>query len=289
MLNNTQKVMLIVLGVLVCIGTGLYIFLSQLEKGYSGNQATDMKGIPVSDRDVYYEESQSPSTNDGGASNLKDQKLIKTGSVSMTVNDFDDTVEKIKGLLGENKGLVVSLNDTGELETRTVNISVKVPANKFNNTMNKLKEYGVTVLSNTENSSDVTMTYLDLQARYKTNLELEKSYISLLSKASKVSEMLEIQRELNNVRQQIEYIQSQIKYYDSQIDMSVISIKLTLNSEALSLSDDSWKPVGIFREAIQALLLTLKGFVSILIWVVVFSPLVIIPLLIVLFIRRRKK
>ncbi len=289
MLNNTQKVMLIVLGVLVCIGTGLYIFLSQLEKGYSGNQATDMKGIPVSDRDVYYEESQSPSTNDGGASNLKDQKLIKTGSVSMTVNDFDDTVDKIKSLLNDTKGLVVSLNDTGELETRTVNISVKVPANEFNNTMNKLKEYGVTVLSSTENSSDVTMTYLDLQARYKTNLELEKSYISLLSKASKVSEMLEIQRELNNVRQQIEYIQSQIKYYDSQIDMSVISIKLTLNSEALSLSDDSWKPVGIFREAIQALLLTLKGFVSILIWVVVFSPLVIIPLLIVLFIRRRKK
>lgn len=285
--------MLISLVFLICIGTGLYIFLSQLENQYSGNQSVDMKSEPVLDKDIYYDQTglniDIPTTNYEGVSNNQDQKLIKTGSISMTVNDFDSTVDSIKSLLNEKKGLVVSLNDMVEPQKRIVNMSIKVPAKEFDITMSQLKKLGVTIISSTENGYDITMTYLDLQARYKTYRELEKSYISLLNKTSNVSEILEIQRHLNDVRQQIEYIQSQIKYYDSQIDMSFINIRLSLNSESLSLTDDSWKPLGIFREATKALLLTLKGFVSLLIWVIVFSPLVLIPLFIFWLIRRRKK
>lgn len=297
MLNNTQKFMLISLGVLVCVGTGLYVILTQLQNGW-----VKYEGI-VTDNSVGYEQLQDgvtggkdvsidvPTTpsDEGGANTPDQQKLIKTGQVSMTVNDFDKTIGEIKDIVSANKGLVVTLYDAGELQKRNATIKVKVPAKEFDKVMELVKKLGVTVVSSNENSTDITMTYLDLQARLKTNKELEKSYIQILNKASKVSEILEIQRELNTVRQQIEYIDSQIKYYDSQIDMSVINITLTLNSEALDVADDAWKPLGVFKEALQALVSTLRAFVSVLIWLVVFSPFVLIPFGIVKLVSRKNK
>ncbi len=297
MLNNTQKFMLISLGVLVCVGTGLYVILTQLQNGW-----IKYEGI-VTDNSVGYEQSQDgvtggkdvsigvPTTpsDEGGANTPDQQKLIKTGQVSMTVNDFDKTIGDIKEIVSANKGLIVTLYDAGELQKRNATIKVKVPAKDFDKVVELVKKLGVTVVSSNENSTDITMTYLDLQARLKTNKELEKSYIQILNKASKVSEILEIQRELNTVRQQIEYIDSQIKYYDSQIDMSVINITLTLNSEALDVVDDTWKPFGVFKEALQALVSTLRAFVSVLIWLVVFSPFVLIPFGIVKLVSRKNK
>ncbi|HVX92730.1 MAG TPA: DUF4349 domain-containing protein [Candidatus Dojkabacteria bacterium] len=242
-------------------------------KGGTDGSVVDLPGVPT----------------DGGATNTKDQKLIKTGSVSITVDDFDKSSQKVRDIAASVNGLVTSSSDTGKDNTRSVVISIKVPAKNFDSVVKQLKAIGVTVVTSSETSYDITQTYIDLKARLKNQKALEAQLILILDKATKVSDILLIQQELSNVQGQIEVLQSQINYYDSQIDMSTITVSMSLNKESLSVVDNTWKPLGTFRTALQSLITVFLGLLDLIIWIVVFSPIVLIPLIIYWFVKKARK
>ncbi len=226
---------------------------------------------------------------DGGATNLANQKLIKTGDVSITVDDFDKSTQKVRDLAASVKGFVTNSSDTGKDNDRNVVVAIKVPASKFDSVVKQLKAIGVTVVTSSENTSDVTQTYIDLQARLKNQKALEAQLILILHKATKVSDLLEVQQELSNVQGDIEVMQSEINYYDSQIDMSTITVTMTLNSQSLNVTDNTWKPLGTFKTALESLVTVFRGLVDLIIWLIVFSPFVLIPLLAYWLIMKTRK
>ena len=74
-------------------------------------------------------------------------------------------------------------------------------------------------------SEDVTERYIDLEARLKAKKELENRYLELLKKANKISEILEIEKEINNIREEIESHQGQLNYLQNRIAMSTLQIQ----------------------------------------------------------------
>src|SRR5690606_28005726 len=97
------------------------------------------------------------------------------------------------------------------------------PSSSFDSTVKKIKDLGVDVLSTSEDSSDITRTYIDLEARLKSQKALEEQLLSILTKATTVEDTLAVQEHLSRVRTEIESLQSQIDYYASQVSMSTIT------------------------------------------------------------------
>lgn len=72
---------------------------------------------------------------------------------------------------------------------------------------------------------DVTEEFIDTEARLKNKKILEARYQELLKKATKVSEMLEIEQQLSEVRQEIESNEGRLKYLQSRVSMSTLKVE----------------------------------------------------------------
>ncbi len=68
-------------------------------------------------------------------------------------------------------------------------------------------------------SEDVTEQFIDIEARLKAKKELENCYLELLKKANKISEILEIEKELVVIREEIESKQGQLNYLQNKVAM----------------------------------------------------------------------
>jgi hypothetical protein len=95
-----------------------------------------------------------------------------------------------------------------------------------------------------------------------------------------------VQRELSNVRGNIERVKGRIQYLDRTSDTSLLEV--TLN-KSKPIGESSWDISGVFKGAVDGLIALGKVLVSILIWLLVFSPVWIIVLVIIFVIRRRNR
>jgi len=228
-----------------------------------------------------------PEANGGsGDTSGTDRKIVRTGSITMEVSDIGKSQADITDFAGQYKGYVVSSNQRADQEYPTGYISIRIPAGSFNDVMQKIRALALKVTSENTNSQDVTEQYMDLEAQLKNYQATETQYLELLKKADNVKDILEVQRELSNVRGNIERVRGRMQYLERTSDMSLIEI--TLN-KSKPIGQSTWDVAGIFKSAVDGLIVLGKAILGILIWLLVFSPVWIIALVIIFVIRRKKK
>jgi hypothetical protein len=77
-------------------------------------------------------------------------------------------------------------------------------------------------------TEDVTTSYFDVKVRIETQKQLERQLVALLKRPSnRLSDLLEIEREVARVREAIDQAEGHIRLWDSQIAMSSVAITLT--------------------------------------------------------------
>ena len=223
----------------------------------------------------------------GGADNSAvDRKIVRTGSITMEVTDIGKSQADIAEMAGQYQGYVVSSNLNADKEQPSGFISIRVPADKFNDALARLRALAVKVTYENTNSQDVTEQYTDLKAQLSNYEATEAQYLELLKKADNVKDMLEVQRELSNVRGNIERVKGRIQYLERTSDTSLI--EATLN-KSKPIGESSWDISGVFTRAVNGLIAFGKVLLSILIWLLVFSPVWIVVLIVIIVIRRRNR
>ena len=76
-------------------------------------------------------------------------------------------------------------------------------------------------------TEDVTKAYFDTDARLKNAHVMEQRLIDMLkTKTGKVSDLLQVEKELSRVREEIEKMQGELKYWDSQVQFATVTISL---------------------------------------------------------------
>jgi len=158
-------------------------------------------------------------------SNTIEQKIIKTGDIRFETNDLGETYNQLMTAVKKYNAIVQ--NDTEGKDYGSVfrKIIVRVPSKNFDLFLSDISK-GVAYFDNKEISSqDVTKEYIDIDARLKAKKVLESRYLELLKKANKVTEMLEIEKQLSAIREEIEAKEGQLRYMQSQISMSTITIE----------------------------------------------------------------
>jgi hypothetical protein len=206
--------------------------------------------------------------------------------MTMDVQDVTRAQDEISTIAGQLNGYVVSSNKRDNDDKPSGFISIRVPADRFNEALQRLRSVAVKVTSENTNSQDITEQYADLQAQLHNLEATEAQYLALLKKADNVKDILEVQRELSNVRGNIERVKGRIQYMDRTSDMSLIEISL---KKVKPLGESTWDVPGIFKTAVDGLIVFGKILMGILIWALVFSPIWIIVIVIILIVKRKKK
>ena len=204
----------------------------------------------------------------------------------MEVNDITESIAGVTRVAEELDGYVVSSNEQGDKDITYGRISIRVPSDRFDEAFERLRKLAVKVTNKSTDSQDVTEEYTDLQAQLRNLEATEAQYLELLKKAQTVEDTLKVYQQLSNVRQEIERIKGRIQYLERTSDMALIEVSLY---KTQPIDGTGWSALETLKSAVRGLATFGKALANIAIWLVIFSPVWIIILVVVLYFTRWRK
>jgi len=161
-----------------------------------------------------------------GSGAVTDTKIIKTASITIEVKDVTGSVDQLKALITAKGGYLSSSNiQAGDNNRLSGTVVIRIPAAEFENTLAGVKAIG-TVKSVSTQGEDVTEEYVDIQAQKTSYQNQLAQYNEIMKKAVKVSDVIEIQQQIDRVQTELDRLEGRLKYLNSRIDMSTITVTL---------------------------------------------------------------
>ena len=200
-----------------------------------------------------------------------DRMIIRTVTLSLIVKDVEAGLAAVRDIAGGVGGFVAQSNTRYDGEYQVATITLQVPAAQFDSVVAAIRQQAVKVDSENGSTQDVTEEYTDLEAQVRNLQATEASLQRLMDRATRMEEIIALQRELTNVRGEIEKRQGRMKFLSRRSEMSTITI--SLRPEALAKPPQpqpAWRPLETARKSWEASATMLSAIATGLIAVVVF-------------------
>ena len=274
-------------------------------------RADSASGASIADYEYGYEDSDfidnapmDPGTgpdlsNEVNVDPEKGRLLIRTVSMSTETKTIDkvkaDVESQIRSLGGyiENS----SMSGTGKNnDLRRLYYTIRIPADKLDSLIATVGN-SCTVLSSNENTTDVTLEYVDTKARVDSLRVEYEQLLTLLSEAKDLDNILILQNRLSEVRYQIESAESRIRVLENQVQYATLNLQITEVLEETQIEEphvitygekvgeqfkDMWEgTVDFFQNLLLGLIAAIPFFV--------FMGIVAAIVLIIVFSARRKR
>ncbi len=178
----------------------------------------------------------------GEENTSEDRKLVRTDSLGLIVKTPAETAEKIIRIVQSAGGFLVASNVDGGADATSASISIRVPAEKFDEVRAQIRKLSLRVESESIDAQDVTKQYVDQEARLRNLRAQEQQYLGILRKAATVKDTLEVSDKLNEVRGAIEERQAEFEALSKQVE--TVAINITLRAEAdAQVFGLNWRPL----------------------------------------------
>ena len=192
-------------------------------------------------------ESASDDSTDGQAALVAQRRIIvRTADMALVVDDVSRAIDEVSALAESMGGWVVSSDRSTK---HSGFVSVRVPADSLEETIDELRELAVEVQSEVTTSKDVTDEYVDTTARLTNQQATQTALIRLLERAEKVEDALKVQNELTRVQEEIERLQGRIKFLEQTSAFSLVNVRLSLDSVDMSVDAGADRTVSVGRVA----------------------------------------
>ncbi len=214
------------------------------------------------------------------------KKIIKEGTISFETSDLNKTRKAILKTLQSLNGYVSEENQSNDdIENRKeYNLKIRIPAQNFDRLLDTISAGADKIDTKNISITDVTANYIDVKTRLSNKKLLENRYTQLLAKATKISDLLEIENKLTEIRSDIESTQGQLNYLSKQVAYS--SLDITFYTETTAKENGNTFGYKL-KNAISGGWNSLQNFIF---WLISIWPFVLILLALgFLFIRRRRK
>ena len=222
-----------------------------------------------------------------------ERKIITNVDMNVRVDDVNAAMEAVTQLVETSGGFVVSVTRNEDEFVSDAFMSFRVPSNNLEATLSRLRGLSERVERETRSSQDVTTEFVDVEARLNNLRAAEQQLMVLFERSGKVSDVLEVQRELINVRGQIESLQGRLNYLSQTTATSLVSVWFHPTTDPAPISDPGWNPSETARSATRGLASFGRWFVDVVITIAIFSPVwvpvVLIILALVLWDQRRQR
>lgn len=218
-------------------------------------------------------------------------KIIYTVNINYETKDFDSAVKSLNQKIDKYEGYIVSRDEYkyGEdYKYISGNYTIRIPADKYKEFLSDSEEIG-NITSLSENAEDITDEYIDTSARLE-NLKIEEETLqNLLSQATSISDIIEIQSSLSQVRSDIESYESRIKYYDTLTEYATINVSISQVSVYTSNKSTLEKFVDLLKDSLSGFKDALVALFRVLIYALPYIIVVGIIILIIIKANKNKK
>jgi hypothetical protein len=212
-----------------------------------------------------------------------DRDLILTANVSMRASDPWAVADSARSIAAGLGGDLLGLSQSGSGENRSATLTIRVPANRFDDALTALKKLDGEVITSNVSAKDVTDQLVDLQARLTAAQTLEQRYLQILAQAKTVDEILRVEGTLANTRTQIEQLKAQQKTLNGQVAFSTITLSVS-SVPVIGSADPKpvWDPSKTFDRAVAALSVLMRTAADLAIWLFVLGWIPLLALAIAL-------
>ncbi|NLG97859.1 MAG: DUF4349 domain-containing protein [Chloroflexi bacterium] len=212
--------------------------------------------------------------------------VIRDANLTIIVQDPASAMNEIIRMAEERDGYVVSSNlykthVSSGVEVPEARITIRVPADQLNATLNQIKalvENPKDVSNESISGQDVTKEYTDLNSRLRNLEQAEAQLREIMASATYTEDVLAVYRQLTEIREEIEVIKGQIQFYEDSAALSSITVNIESLAALQPLEVAGWRPEGVARDAVQALINTMQFLGSAAIWLILY----VLPVLLVI-------
>jgi hypothetical protein len=217
------------------------------------------------------------------------RKIIYTGSVALRTDDLDAAEKKLDEMVKQFNGYLGSASRSGTKGSqRSGSWTIRIPSTGYGSFVKAISTIGE-LESSSQEAQDVSEEFYDVQARLKNKKVEEARLVELLQKATgKLTEVLQVEKEISRIREEIEQIEGRLRFLTNQTDLSTITVTINEVKE--------FRPVGppslstdvkrAFTESVGQLGDVARG---ILIGVIAILPWAVLPGLVVGFLLIRAR
>ncbi|MGB7207603.1 MAG: DUF4349 domain-containing protein [Pyrinomonadaceae bacterium] len=159
-----------------------------------------------------------------------DRKIIRNAELNLEAENPEQAQQQITAIAELKGGFVVesqqSSSDIKSTTRDTVVMTVRVPAEKFGETLDEIRKTASRVVVENVKGQDVTEEFIDIEAQLKAKKALEQQFMEIMKRANTVDDALSVQSQLAEVRGEIEKIEGRKRFLENQASLSTIKIRL---------------------------------------------------------------
>ncbi|MEO7674699.1 MAG: DUF4349 domain-containing protein [Pyrinomonadaceae bacterium] len=159
-----------------------------------------------------------------------DRKIIRNAELNLEAENPEQAQQQITAITELKGGFVVesqqSSSDRKSTTRDTVVMTVRVPAEKFGETLEEIRKTASRVVVESVKGQDVTEEFIDIEAQLKAKKALEQQFMEIMKRANTVDDALSVQSQLADVRGEIERIEGRKRFLENQASLSTIKIRL---------------------------------------------------------------
>jgi hypothetical protein len=269
---------------------GMPALLSQSGEVYSRDASTS--AAPPADSAAGAESGGSGSDIAQSTADVLGRKVIRNGTLELGVESVDDSYDRASAVASDLGGYVAESSFSGTVDARNARVVIRVPADRYDDALARLRGLATEVRSISSSAQDVTGEVTDLEAALRNLRAVEAQYVELLSRAQAIPDILQVQERLQDVRAEIDRTEGRRALLTRLTDLATITVQLAPVTTAPAHAETR-TPLDAAGEAWEASLDSIRQVAVVGVSVVVYSwwllPLVAVASLVARrFVRARR-
>ena len=219
-------------------------------------------------------------TSGGPVAAVDDAKIIRTGSMALDVSDITKALRTARDAIVGLGGYVGASSTSDQGDKPSAEITYRIPADKWEPALDALRSLnGLTTKVVTEHTEAVEVTgqVVDLEARIANLRASETALQGIAEKATKISDVLEVQAQLTSTRGQIEELTAQLKDLNDRAGYATLTVSYNVPLVAVQVAAKGWEPATVVDEAAATMVAVLQNVATAGIWfLIVWLPILLV-------------
>jgi Domain of unknown function (DUF4349) len=225
---------------------------------------------------------------------VDDAKIVRTGSIDLQVKDVARAIQTARDGIRAMGGYIGASQTSTLGDDPVATITYRIPVDRWEDALDLLRGLAgqtTKVVSEQTQAVEVTGAVVDLEARIRNLRASEAALQDIAAKATRVTDVLEVQAQLTNVRSEIEQLNGQLKDLTDRAAYATLTANFVTRVVAVDVAAEGWEPARVVDEATASLVnilqaLTTAGIWFVIVWVPILVGLGVVGLIVGLILRR---
>jgi len=156
------------------------------------------------------------------------RKMIRNARLQVETEQYEASVQAIQTKIAETGAYLESSSANGysEYHSRYTTLTVRVPAERFEEFLSAQNDFGA-VIESEVSQEDITLHYTDLESRLNTLNTKKERLTALLEKADKMEDIISLESALAETISEIESYTAQMNQLENLISYCTVTIHLS--------------------------------------------------------------